>query len=201
MDVNKIKQTPKNRVRVIQNQIDRLEARLAALYRQSNRLSQVRLSIFIIGVIAVGAAFWFVRGWLVGLISLLVWLAIFGVSIFVHQRLETTILKYQIWLQMKSTQIARLNLDWEAIPPASIGRAAAEHPFARDLDLTGDRSLHRLLDVCVSREGSERLRDWLFEPESNLESEEKRSSPQQTHLNEPSNFVLLYLPENGGSVP
>ena len=34
------------------------------------------------------------------------------------------------------------------------------------------------------------------EPESNLESEENNSSPQQTHLNEPSSFVLLYLPEN-----
>ena len=39
------------------------------------------------------------------------------------------------------------------------------------------------------------------EPESNFEFDEKRFSPQHTHLKEPSNLLSLYLPENGGSVP
>ncbi len=38
-------------------------------------------------------------------------------------------------------------------------------------------------------------------PESNFVSEENNSSPQQVHLKLPSNFVELYFPENGGSVP
>ena len=39
------------------------------------------------------------------------------------------------------------------------------------------------------------------EPESNFTSDEKSSSPQQTHLKYPSSLLLLYFPENGGSVP
>jgi len=39
------------------------------------------------------------------------------------------------------------------------------------------------------------------EPESNFASDEKSSSPQQTHLKIPSNLESLYFPEKGGSVP
>jgi len=39
------------------------------------------------------------------------------------------------------------------------------------------------------------------EPESNLTSDEKSSSPQHVHLKFPSSLVSLYFPENGGSVP
>jgi len=32
------------------------------------------------------------------------------------------------------------------------------HPFEVDLDIVGERSMYRLLDTAVSREGSKRLR-------------------------------------------
>ncbi|MEM7034709.1 MAG: hypothetical protein AAF629_34535 [Chloroflexota bacterium] len=176
MDVNKIKPTSQNRTRVIQNQIHRLEARLGMLYRRSSRLSQVRLGVFVIGAILVVASYWFSNSWVLGLISLAVWLTAFGALVFSHQQLETTILKHQIWVQMKAAQIARFNLDWAAIPPASGGRATAEHPFARDLDLTGERSLHRLLDTAVSLEGSERLQEWLFETDPTFEQVQRRQT-------------------------
>ena len=39
------------------------------------------------------------------------------------------------------------------------------------------------------------------EPESNFASDRNNSSPQHEHLYAPSSLLLLYLPENGGSVP
>ena len=36
------------------------------------------------------------------------------------------------------------------------------HPFETDLDITGERSLHRLLDSAVTKEGSHRLKSWLL---------------------------------------
>ena len=36
------------------------------------------------------------------------------------------------------------------------------HPFETDLDITGERSLHRLIDCAVTKEGSDTLRSWLL---------------------------------------
>ncbi len=70
---------------------------------------------------------------------------------------------------IKKTQIARIHLNWDAIPSAYAGDAVPEHPFELDLDITGSRSLHQLLNTAVSREGSQRLRDWLLTTTPNLQ--------------------------------
>ena len=46
-----------------------------------------------------------------------------------------------------------MTLDWETMPPATIGRPPVAHPFARDLDLTGERSLHRTVIMAQSADG------------------------------------------------
>src|SRR6185369_50893 len=47
------------------------------------------------------------------------------------------------------------------------------HAFETDLDITGERSLHRLLDCAVTKEGSERLKSWLLSvrPDADLISQ------------------------------
>jgi hypothetical protein len=69
-----------------------------------------------------------------------------------------------------------MTLDWQAIPPATTGRADQNHPFARDLDLTGEYSIHRLLDTAVSREGSDRLRTWLLDQQPDLTTIQTRQA-------------------------
>jgi DNA mismatch repair ATPase MutS len=49
-----------------------------------------------------------------------------------------------------------------------------DHPFALDLDLVGERSLHQLVDTAVSLEGSQRLRDWLLTAAPDPASIQKR---------------------------
>ena len=48
------------------------------------------------------------------------------------------------------------------MPKHQTFHVAADHPFDQDLNITGEYSLHRLLDICISRQGSERLKTWLL---------------------------------------
>src|SRR5258705_1248875 len=69
-------------------------------------------------------------------------------------------------LNIKLIQVARIRLDWDQMPrpdqTLDESNAETSHPFAADLDITGGRSLHRLLDSAVTREGSHRLNSWLL---------------------------------------
>jgi hypothetical protein len=66
-----------------------------------------------------------------------------------------------------------MTLDWPRIPLPPAVPPDPEHPFAADLNLIGERSLHQLLDTTMSREGSARLRTWLLSP--NLEPTQVRA--------------------------
>lgn len=103
---------------------------------------------------------------------------IIGLSIvvFYHRRIKRSIARHEIWLKIKSTHLARLNLDWKNIPsPLSIV-PEPEHPYEIDLDITGERSLHRLMDTTITREASERLRDWLLSTAPDNQLIDKRQS-------------------------
>jgi len=79
-----------------------------------------------------------------------------------HDRVEDALRRYTLLDQFASTQLARLDLAWPRLPPERAGAPPRDHPFAGDLDLVGERSLHRLLDIAVTRQGGELLRDWLL---------------------------------------
>ena len=83
-----------------------------------------------------------------------------------HSRLQEGITRNNLLIRIKETQLARINLDWQQLPrsvelPLQPG-LPLEHPFAIDLDVTGERSLHQLLDSAVTKEGSLRLQSWLL---------------------------------------
>jgi hypothetical protein len=69
--------------------------------------------------------------------------------------------KNTAWLHHQQAQVARARLDWPHIPGFALKPAAAEHPFATDLNLLGDRSLHQLLNTATTYEGADRLAEWL----------------------------------------
>ncbi len=169
------------RLRVLERQIDRLTRRITQLQRLSGRCAQIRLMTFIAGALLSAATFYFAGLW-PGFPVLAIALIAFGYTVRLHRKIETGLLKHQLWRQIKSAHVARMNLDWENIPPASVGRSPAEHPFARDLDLTGERSIHRLLDTAVSQEGSLRLRNWLLETAPNLKQIHRRQAMAQSLL-------------------
>ncbi len=145
---------------VLARHVERLDRRIARLEALSSRYSWSRLGIVLGG----GALAWLVfetAGDAPGALLLTLVAAGFGAAAFRHGRIERSIRRHRLWRRIKSAQVARMNLDWPHLPLSPEAAADPEHPFERDLNLTGPRSLHHLLDTAVSREGSTRLRDWL----------------------------------------
>ncbi len=153
-----VRQTPDLR---LERHIRRLQARLESLQTLARQYTWVRMAVFFGGLGATVLTWlWFEPGAarLVGAISGLV----FVVVILLHRRVEKAVQRYEIWLDLQKDQLARLELHWERLPhsPAIPDRS----PLDIDLDLTGPRSLHQLLDLAVSVEGSQRLASWLTHP-------------------------------------
>ncbi len=149
--------TKERRQCALQKQIQRLQGRIGALENLSNRFSWARLAIFASGVLV--SAIVFFMGypgifWLPLAIALLAFL----IAVTYHRRIERSILRHKLWLDHKSAQIARMELAWARLPAPTLEAATS---LELDLDLTGNYSLHRLLNTAVSSGGTLRLRKWL----------------------------------------
>lgn len=145
----------------LERNLTRLQTRLQRLQRLDRRFSWYRLAVLLSGLTLVwlGAAYLPVAytRWLV-LLALLS----FASVVFLHRRLDHWRARLSAWREARAEDLARLRLDWERIPQPLIQRAAS--PLEIDLDLSGPFSLHRLIDQCVSQEGSQLLADWLANP-------------------------------------
>ncbi|MCC7210093.1 MAG: hypothetical protein IT323_22510 [Anaerolineae bacterium] len=151
------------RRRALERQIARLDRRMASLRRDSERLSSWRLALAI-GVLAAAVAGLVLAGppGFFGLGALAV--IAFLIAVMAHGRVERAIRRFVLWRAIRQTHLARMSLDWARLPPPLDVPAEPGHPFEFDLDITGERSVHRLLDTCITHEGSDRLRRWLLYP-------------------------------------
>lgn len=152
--------TKERRLHVLKNQVRRLEHHTAVLRRQNDQLSNLRLFVFVAGAVITAVFAWQFGLWWGG--GLLVgWAAGFGTAVYSHRRLQHSLHRHTLWLHIKQNHIARMTLDWAKLPSAA--QSPSEHPFALDLDVVGQRSLHQLVDTAVSAEGNHRLQTWLLE--------------------------------------
>ncbi|HEV2472478.1 MAG TPA: hypothetical protein VGS41_07430, partial [Chthonomonadales bacterium] len=140
-----------------------------ALESRSDRFGWSRVAIFFGGVLLSVLAY-FRFGWWLSLAGTLAMLAVYSVVAYLHRRITRSMTRYRILAHIKSTQLARMRLDWEHIPAVQSDTIGLEHPFEIDLDISGKRSLHQLLNTAVSQDGSQRLRDWLLSTNPNVET-------------------------------
>lgn len=148
------------RVTALQSQVQRLQQQLDRLQKISNRYSWLRVITFVGGVAISGSVLFLNNLWLFwGVLVLCV--VLFGAVVYRHRQLDQLITRFKIWQQIKLTQIARAQLQWAQMPSALSIEPDPNHPFAIDLDLAGEASLHQLLDRAVSVTGSQRLYQWL----------------------------------------
>lgn len=150
-----------SREAALERQLLRLERRSTALKQLSGRYAWLRLGIIIAGAVA-GFFAMSAQNWLVFWIIAAITLVIFNIAAYFHRQVKRSIHQHNLWAQIKAAHIARMRLDWEYIPPNHPAAPPADHPFAVDLDLSGEHSIHRLLDTTVSQEGSARLLNWLL---------------------------------------
>lgn len=160
----------------LNQQIARLRRRGEFLQKISDKYWNARRAIFIAGAF-LALAFCGVAGTRIGwIVGGLITVAFTVVTIF-HNKVRDSLTRVSVLIDIKQVQIARIRLDWDRLPPIDpTAVAVADHPFATDLDITGHRSLHRLLDSAVTKEGSERLKGWLLSGRPDAEQIEYRQS-------------------------
>jgi hypothetical protein len=161
------------RERAIERQARRLQYRLGTLRNISNRVSWVRAGIFVGGVVfalVIGTQF----NELAALYTFGVTGLLFALAVLYHRHLEHWIATFTIWRDIRSDQLKRMNLDWAGLGSPTAPRD--KNALALDLDLTGPRSLHQLLDTTISRQGSQLLADWLTQAHPNLDEISARQS-------------------------
>src|SRR6266550_1530244 len=102
--------------------------------------------------------------------------AVFVVVAVYHRKVRQSLARNSVMVDIKQMQVARIRLDWDRMPSSNQSSAQPGHPFETDLDITGERSLHRLLDSAVTKEGSIRLKSWLLNTEPDHLTIKKRQS-------------------------
>lgn len=114
-------------------------------------------------------------GWIIAGVFITAFLA---VTIY-HRRVLDSIRANSLMLDIKQIQIARIHLEWSSFSrplQQSVSSPNANHPFEADLDITGNRSLHQLLDSAVTKGGSERLKSWLLNSTPDVQTIVRRQS-------------------------
>lgn len=157
----------RDRLRLLEKQIQRMQKHVKTLEPLSNRYSWIRVLLFFgglgISLIVLIAGYW----WLALPLAILSLLA-FAIVAQLQSRIDRSIGQHSLWRHIKSAHVARIKLNWNDIPVAPADPPPADHPFAYDLDITGKHSIHRLLNTAISREGSQKLCDWLLQTNPNL---------------------------------
>src|SRR5580704_851085 len=152
----------------ISGEIHRFQRRAESLSKISKRYWTARRSILVGGALLTFLSFELAgqpTGWsILVLVSVLFWLVAHY-----HRKILGSLENNTIWLHIKSTQIARINLDWERLPEHDRQAPTPGHPFEFDLDITGKYSLHRLIDTTLTSGGSKRLKDWLLTTDPKLD--------------------------------
>lgn len=156
MDLKAIKQA------TLQHRLERVQTRLEILRRVESRFPWIRLAVLVVTILVIYLAFQLLPlalAWVLTLASL----AGFVITARRHQQVIDRIARLETFSSMLLSHIARGVLNWDAIPTPSPIPLSGDHPFATDLNITGERSLHQLLDTTISLGGSHLLARWLLE--------------------------------------
>ncbi len=152
-------QTHQNRRDYLNKLIAKLNSRKTYLQKISRNYSYFRLSILLAEFVLFFILFFFISNTST-LISLAVFLIVFSISAHYHSRVDRGIKKLGIWIEIKKTHIAKLNLDWDNIPSLNSNSGNLQLNEI-DLDIAGEDSLHQLINTATSKQAKLKLREWL----------------------------------------
>ncbi len=154
----------------------RIGRKVKSLERASLEFSRFRLSLGLAFAIALGLVF--VTDSSAIRFSALVTIALVTIVFIVtanrHSRTLGSLRRFQVWFGLYSEKQARLCRDWDSLPAAFDGLVSKDHPFGTDLQILGPRSVHHLVDIAVTREGRQRLADWLLSESPSIDEVEWR---------------------------
>ena len=148
-------------LRRLEHRIARLRARAQQLESLSSKYWVMR-RVLLFGGALLALLSCKIAGSTTGLILTALFLVVFVLVAICHNRVRDSIMRNALMLNIKYVQVARIKVDWEHLSRSDQTPPEPGHPFETDLDVTGERSLHWLLDSAVTKEGSCRLKSWLL---------------------------------------
>lgn len=149
------------RFELLARYIGRLDRRIQRLQALSIRYSRVRLAFVLAAVL--GVLMLFQRGLAgAGWSLLVIGIVCFGVLVYFHDRVLRSLNRHRHWKAIKAAHVSRMKLDWQNLPASLDLSIAPGHPFESDLNLTGPRSLHHLMNTAASHGGGEQLAQWML---------------------------------------
>lgn len=154
-------------------EIEKLERLIRELDKASTRFSYIRGAYFVVSVLALYAVS---QTGSDGLFfsALLALLGGFIYLISRHKKITDHKDQLNFLKEVKQQQIGRMELQWERLPAYTFDRDLTGHAFSDDLHITGEFSIHHLLDTSIYKGSSERLADWLLNEEPDIEAVKER---------------------------
>lgn len=180
-----LQQALKNQVRRLQNKIDELD-------KLSGRLSMGRLGTFVGGLSLIYLAGRMGPEWLFWG-TLVAFIAGFWKLVNMHKQVDQEIQKFTIWKSIRSTHLARQDLDWSDIPEKSPSQQYEDHPFSTDLHLIGKHSILQLIDTANYQGSTDYLAACLLNREPDLNQIAKRQAIVKELVDKPQFRDRLHL--------
>lgn len=141
---------------------------LQRLNTRSRQLSRWRLLLFAsVSILAILGGY--VEGQRMGWTIFILGMLPFTGLVILHRSIDDALHRWTTWRMILIEDMARLRLDWEAIPLSDVPEPDPTHPYALDLNVSGKYSLCHLIDVSISAGGSQRLGHWLLEPDLSID--------------------------------
>lgn len=170
---------------LLERHCERVDWKISQLKECSTKYSWARAAVFIL-IFAYG---FFTSGILndyIYTLGLILGIAGFIYLVDRHYKVHQSIEKFGHLKRIKKEHIARLELSWEGIPQTQSKVEIKDHPFANDLDIVGEYSLHQLIDTSIYEGSTQKLLSWLL-----------KESPEKEEIIRRQNLVKELIPLQG----
>lgn len=147
--------------RLLEKSLERVKAIHSLTGQKTKRWGWIRFSVFMAGLVLLLAAFEEGNS-LFAIAAASVFVPAFIAVSIIQGKVIAVYERQKVWIEIKKSHLARLNLDWEGIPGHRVFENRESSYLEADLDITGSRSLHQLIDYTKSKEGSALLREFLI---------------------------------------
>ncbi len=137
--------------------------------RSSRILSNLRLMVVIIGIIASALA-GYLGDWRLAGYVLLPFLAAFFILIGKHRQVEYRLRVVRTMVTINRRYLDRINGAWVTFADDGQEFAAFDHPYTNDLNIFGPKSLYQWISVAKTYQGRHQLHTLLADPPKDLDA-------------------------------
>lgn len=143
--------------------LQKLKPGIPALRAKCRSMGNYRLLAVLAALACVALAVFFRRA--LPLIPAGLLIGVFAVLVVRHARLEDRLGDLEQHVAVNGQYLARIRLDWDALPDTGREFCDEAHPYTGDLDIFGRHSLYQLISCCRLKTGREALARALSGPE------------------------------------